>query len=400
MEEAKEIGTLIATASKLDLDETGSTFNLVGYSDADYEGHLVDRKSTTAMTHTNVTTDQLALLSLKSQIISDPFHYLNESWSPATSVCHWVGVTCGSRHQRVKFLNLSNMALTGKIPCELGNLTFLVFLNLGSNNFHGNLPREMARLHRLKVLDLSFNSFSGEVPSYLAFNSLDGQIPKEIGDVEYLRNLNLYGNNLIGSIPPSLMNASRLETLDLSRNLLQGNISEGIGNLHNLNFLSKQDNHLTGSIPFTIFNISKIKVLALTKNSLSGDLPNGLCNDLTILKELYLSYNKFHGRMPTILSNCSQLQMLSLSYNEFNGPIQSEIGKLSNLQELYLGYNHFTGIIPLELGNLVNLMELDMGVLNGKWRNQSEGKETPKLESVLFAKESLLFSHIGGRREL
>ncbi|KAM3394048.1 hypothetical protein P3S68_003049 [Capsicum galapagoense] len=55
--------------------------------------------ATSAMTHTNVTTDQLILLSLKSQIISDPFHFLNESWSPATSVCHWVGVTCGSRHQ-------------------------------------------------------------------------------------------------------------------------------------------------------------------------------------------------------------------------------------------------------------------------------------------------------------
>ncbi|KAM3306371.1 hypothetical protein P3S67_013241 [Capsicum chacoense] len=349
-----------------------------------------------AMTHTNVTTDQLALLSLKSKIISDPFHFLNESWSPATSVCHWVGVTCGSHHQRVKFLNLSNMALTGKIPRELGNLTFLVFLDLGSNNFHGNLPREISCLHRLKFLDLSFNRFSGEVPSWfvflhqlqflslrnnsftgsllssfsniskletldLAFNSLDGQIPKEIGSVENLRNLNLYGNSFIGSIPPSLMNASRLETLDLSRNLLQGNISEGIGNLHNLNFLSIQDNHLTGSIPFTVLNISKIKVLAFTKNSLSGDLPNGLCNGLTILKELYLSYNKLHGRMPTSLPNCSQLQMLSLSDNEFDGPIHSEIGRLRNLKILYLGYNHFTGIIPFELGNLVNLMELDMG---------------------------------------
>ncbi|KAM3239024.1 hypothetical protein P3L10_014057 [Capsicum annuum] len=71
--------------------------------------------ASSVMTQTNITTDQLALLSLKSQIISD---FLDESWSPATSVCHWVGVTCGSRHQRVKSLNLSNRALTGTIPRE------------------------------------------------------------------------------------------------------------------------------------------------------------------------------------------------------------------------------------------------------------------------------------------
>ncbi|KAM3394108.1 hypothetical protein P3S68_003110 [Capsicum galapagoense] len=81
--------------------------------------------ATSAMTHTNVTTDQLALLSLKYQIISDPSHFLEENWSPAISVCQWVLVTCGSRHQRVKSLNLSNMTLLGRIPHGLGNLSFL-----------------------------------------------------------------------------------------------------------------------------------------------------------------------------------------------------------------------------------------------------------------------------------
>ncbi|XP_047259640.1 probable LRR receptor-like serine/threonine-protein kinase At3g47570, partial [Capsicum annuum] len=116
------------------------------------------------MTQTNTTTDQLALLSLKSQIMSDPFHFLDESWSPAVSVCHWIGVTCGSRNQRVKSLNLSNMALAGRITREFGNLTFLVSLDLGSNNFHGNLPQEMTRLRRLKFLDLSSTASAGRFP--------------------------------------------------------------------------------------------------------------------------------------------------------------------------------------------------------------------------------------------
>ncbi|KAH0704774.1 hypothetical protein KY285_019052 [Solanum tuberosum] len=299
------------------------------------------------MTQTNITTDQLALLSLKSQISSDPLHYLDESWSPAINVCRWVGVTCGSRHQRVKSLNLFNMTLTGKIPRDFGNLTFLVSLDLRRNNFHGNLPQEMVHLRRLKFLKLSYNKFRGKIPSWFGF-------------LEQLQVLNLGNNSFTGSIPPSLSNASRLETLEISANLLEGNIPEEIGNLHNLNVLSIQHNKLTGSIPFTIFNISSIEVIAFTNNSLSGNLPNGLCNGLPILKKLYLSINNLHGHMPTSLSNCSQLQLLSLSINEFDGPIHSEIGRLSNLQFLYLDSNHFTGIIPEEIGNLVNLVDLSV----------------------------------------
>ncbi|KAM3306665.1 hypothetical protein P3S67_013535 [Capsicum chacoense] len=116
--------------------------------------------ASSVMTQTNITTDQLALLSLKSQIISDPFQFLDKSWSPAIFVCHWVEVTCGSRQQRVKSLNLSNMALTGEIPHEFGNLSFLVSLDLRSNNFHGNLPQErqfgFLHQHKEACVGLSF----------------------------------------------------------------------------------------------------------------------------------------------------------------------------------------------------------------------------------------------------
>ncbi|KAL3334236.1 hypothetical protein AABB24_030800 [Solanum stoloniferum] len=170
-------------------------------------------------------------------------------------------------------LNLSNMTLTGTIPRDLGNLTFLISLDLGSNNFHGNLPQEIAHLHRLKFLDLSFNNLRGEIPSWFGFS-------------HQLEVLNLGNNFFTGSIPPSLSNASRLETLVISANLLEGNIPEEIGNLHNLKYLSIEANQLTG-----------IEVVAFTNNSLSGNLPNGLCNHLPILKELHLSINKLHGHI-------------------------------------------------------------------------------------------------------
>ncbi|CAN4091993.1 unnamed protein product [Withania somnifera] len=307
-----------------------------------------------AMTHTNTTTDQLTLLSLKSQIVSDPSHFLDEGWSSTTFVCHWVGVTCGSRHQRVKSLNLSGMALTGRIPRDFGNLTFLVSLDLGNNNFQGILPQEMTRLRRLKFLDLSINNFSGEVPSWFGF-------------LHQLQFLNLGNNSFTGSIPSSFSNISTLETLNLRFNSIEGEIPKVIGSLISLRELYLRGNKLTSFIPLSISNASRLEALDISFNALQGnipeglgDLPNGLCNGLPILKGLYLSKNKLHGPMPTSLSNCSQLQTLSLSENEFDGPIHSEIGKLSNLQSLYLGSNHFTGIIPQEIGNLINLVKLSM----------------------------------------
>ncbi|PQQ21842.1 LRR receptor-like serine/threonine-protein kinase FLS2 [Prunus yedoensis var. nudiflora] len=72
---------------------------------------------------TNISRDQSALLALKSYITTDPQNIL-VNWSTTTSVCNWVGVTCGARHLRVAVLNLSYMGLTGTIPRTLETSRF------------------------------------------------------------------------------------------------------------------------------------------------------------------------------------------------------------------------------------------------------------------------------------
>ncbi|PHT63592.1 hypothetical protein T459_32527 [Capsicum annuum] len=206
--------------------------------------------SSSAMNQFNISTDQLSLLSLKSQIISDPFHCLDESWSPGTSICHWVGVTCGSRHLRRRFLNPSNMDLTGVIPSELGNLTFLVSLDLVSNNFHGNLPQEMAHLHRLKFLDLSFNSFSAEVPSWFGF-------------LHQLQVLKLGNNSFTGSIPSSFSNMSTLETLNLKFNSIEGQTPKVIGSLINLSIKDggEQAHRLYSYVTLECLKVGEVRII-------------------------------------------------------------------------------------------------------------------------------------------
>ncbi|KAM5577275.1 hypothetical protein ABKV19_007892 [Rosa sericea] len=171
-----------------------------------------------AQTNLNITTDRSALLALKARITNDPRNIVFTNWSTTTPVCNWVGVTCGARHHRIAELNVSNFGLTGTIPPELGNLSFLVVLNFKNNSFHGILPQELACLRRLKFISLTNNKFMGVIPSWF-------------GSLFKLQVFSLYGNQFSGSIPATIFNLSALQTIYLSYNQLSGRIPREIGNL-------------------------------------------------------------------------------------------------------------------------------------------------------------------------
>ncbi|XP_059628716.1 probable LRR receptor-like serine/threonine-protein kinase At3g47570 [Cornus florida] len=272
---------------------------------------------------TNIISDQSSLLVLKAHITFDPNGVLANNWSTTTSICDWVGVTCGTRHLRVTSLNISDMGLEGTIPPHMGNMSFLISLDLSNNTFSGHLPDELVHLRRLKSMDLRFNKFSGELPSWL-------------GALSELKELNLGNNSFTGTIPPSLSNMSRLEILNV------------------------QYSELTGSLPLTIFNISSLQIIAFTHSGMSGNLPMDLCHRLPNLQGLHLSQNQLHGQLPSSLFQCSELQVLSLSFNKFSGPIPRGIPNSTLLKTLLLGYNNLKGEIPQEIGNLLNLERLSM----------------------------------------
>ncbi|CAL5410185.1 unnamed protein product [Camellia sinensis] len=283
------------------------------------------------MNVSSFTTDQYALLAFKAHITFDnPHHILANNWSADTSVCDWIGISCGKRHYRVVALNLPDMGIGGTIPPHIGNLSFLSYFNITNNTFQGHLPGELARLHLLKVVDFNFNNFSGGVPTWF------GNLPK-------LQYLCLASNSFTGLVSPSIGNISTLESLDLRYNFLEGGVPEEIGYLTKLKSLRMGFNNLSGSIPPTIFNISSLQWIEFIQNMLSGSLPEDLCVFLPKLEFLCLSANEFDGQIPTTLGECRELQFLSLSYNKFSGFIPKGIGNLTLLQILYLGGNNFLG---------------------------------------------------------
>ncbi|PIN26016.1 Serine/threonine protein kinase [Handroanthus impetiginosus] len=280
----------------------------------------------------SIKTDQLALLALKSSISHDPENIISRNWSTSTLVCTWIGISCSSRHQRVTSLNISYMNLEGRIPSELGNLSFLYSLDLSNNNFYDSLPQELAKLHRLRLIDLGRNNFRGPLPSF--FTSLPN-----------LRFLYLSRNSFSGHIPTSIGNVSKLEDLALDRNFLEGEIPKEIGNLRYVTLLNLEFNNLTGPIPLPIFNLFALTKFSVTKNNLVGELPTSICDNLPMLQLLCLSDNQFGSAIPSSLHKCDQLQMFSPSGNEFIGSIPREIGNLTGLTKLYLDQNNLEASI-------------------------------------------------------
>ncbi|XVF79024.1 hypothetical protein PTKIN_Ptkin14bG0186200 [Pterospermum kingtungense] len=317
----------------------------------------------------NITTDRLAILALKSHVTFDPQNLLATNWSTDTSVCNWIGVTCGSRNHRVTALDLSGMGLVGTIPPHLGNLSFLSSFTIVNNSFHGSLPNQLANLRRLKYINLGYNNITGEIPSWFdSFTQLEA--------------LFLYGNNFTGVIPPSLCYLPKLEILTLDKNDLRGQIPDAIGNLSTLRIFSLDTNQVSGSIPASIFNMSSLEIVDLSNNRFSGSIPSVALNvssiqyiDLSVnaltgnlpsdmfdkfpdLQGLWLFNNRLSGKIPPSLFKCKELRILSLGDNHFEGRFPKEIGNLTMLQTLELFGNNIKGEIPYEIGNLLNLEKL------------------------------------------
>ena len=149
------------------------------------------------------------------------------NWSYATPIASWEGVTVnpvrsvdrGAQEggtargtERAVGLDLSGMALNGRLPAALGNLEKLIWLRLNDNRLSGAIPPELGRLADLRELGLESNALTGPIPPqlgqlanlselWLGHNRLSGAIPPELSALDALSVLHLRGNEFTGCIP-------------------------------------------------------------------------------------------------------------------------------------------------------------------------------------------------------
>jgi len=192
---------------------------------------------------------------------TDGPHWLNnENWCSDKPLEDWYGVFL-SQSGHVFYLDLIVNGLSGTIPLEIGDLSYLEILYLQVNNLTGPIPAEIGRLKHLSYLDLHDNQ-------------LTGAIPKEIGRLESLSHLVLDNNQLTGTIPSEIGQLSNLEFLDLYNNPnLSGPIPAEMGNLSKLRQVFLHSCNLTGNLPVELTRLHQVDRFSCSCNPLSGTVP-------------------------------------------------------------------------------------------------------------------------------
>ncbi|KAH7512740.1 hypothetical protein FEM48_Zijuj12G0122500 [Ziziphus jujuba var. spinosa] len=251
----------------------------------------------------------------------------------------------------VKTIWLKGLNLTGVLPEEFGNLTFLEEIDLTRNYISGPIPKTFrAPLQKLSLLG----------------NRLNGSIPKEIGNITTLTDLVLEDNRLEGSLHQDLGSLSNLKRLLLAGNNFTGTIPVTFGNLKNLTDFRIDGSRISGKIPSFIGNWTQLDRLDMQGTSMEGPIPSSI-SLLKNLTELRISDLKGSSSLFPNLTDLTKLERLVMRNCLINDKIPDYIGNMKDLKTLDLSFNRLTGSIPATFQSLrLNHMFLTNNSLTGK----------------------------------
>ncbi|XP_057858657.2 probable LRR receptor-like serine/threonine-protein kinase At1g06840 isoform X2 [Cryptomeria japonica] len=238
----------------------------------------------------------------------------------------WEGVNCSDNH--VVDLNLSEKNLHGKLPAQIGLLSYLNSLNLTSNSIEGNIPTEIANLTNLHNLSFRYNLLTGGFPQVilklrklvvlrLDNTRLSGPIPSDIQQLSSLEYLYLGNCSFSGRIPTEIEKLYNLKVLSIWGNFINTTIPVELSKLTNLEILNLHDTHMYGSLPPEFGSLNKMKNLSLQANLFTGTVPDSWISMVNI-KHLNVFDNRLSGPFPTWLSRFST--RINLGCNYFFGP--------------------------------------------------------------------------------
>ncbi|XP_061992557.1 probable LRR receptor-like serine/threonine-protein kinase At1g53420 isoform X6 [Rosa rugosa] len=315
------------------------------------------------------------------------FHILSDSNLPARGLSGVIPEEFANLTY-LRSLYLNNNQLTGPIPASLGKLSLLFRLDLSNNQLTGSIPASLGNMkfqalsegwsldRRVGIeftLDLSGNQLSGSIPATLGNLTLSSVIsdPEAYRLIVKLKqydsayvtssfHMSLSNNQLTGPIPKSLGNLTFADTIDLHGNFLNASIPASLGAVTFLRSLTLGSNSITGTLPKSFANLTSLKTFSVSGNYLSGPLPDFIAN-WTSITELYLNGNNFQGKIPAGIFNLSHLGILAISDVEdshFQFPPSTQV--TSSFRILILRNCSITGQIPYYIGNMSSLSNLDL----------------------------------------
>ena len=152
-------------------------------------------------------------------------------------------------------LKIRNCSFTGKITPKIATMTALRSLDLDSNNLSGTIPEEIAQMTWLEIVKLG-NDLRKAVnsPYYgMPCNAFEGGLPEGIGNMKSLRTLWLYSAGLSGCIPESFYDLSSLSSCDITNNAFSGTLDgTKLGSMPSMSsfyIIGNPDLYISGDIP-------------------------------------------------------------------------------------------------------------------------------------------------------
>ncbi|KAL6629381.1 hypothetical protein ACP70R_029146 [Stipagrostis hirtigluma subsp. patula] len=253
-------------------------------------------------------------------------------------------------------LQLMRLNLSGVLPDETVNLTYLRYLDLSRNFIQGPIPASWADL---PVFNLSLQG-----------NRISGTLPKELGRMPMVKSIQLEGNQIEGPIPPELGNIISLERFFISANNITGELPSTFSRLTNMTDFRIDGNNISGKIPSFIKNWQRVNRIDMQGTLMSGPIPPeiSLLKNLTELRvtdlsgpsmkfpplqnalhltEVVLRNCSIYGEIPLYLGQMQFLKVLDISFNKLTGQIPGNFGGMVALQYLYLTDNMLTGDLPV-----------------------------------------------------
>nr|GEU45997.1 probable LRR receptor-like serine/threonine-protein kinase At1g53430 [Tanacetum cinerariifolium] len=287
----------------------------------------------------------------------------NVTCSCNTTVCH------------ITNIQLKGLNLTGVIPEEFANLTFLREIELSRNYLNGTIPARLGQL-QLTILSILGNRISGSIPEEIGDistleelvvedNLLGGQLPINIGRLTRLRRFLASANNFTGTIPSSYGNLANLTDFRIDGSSLSGRIPDFIGNWRNIERLDLQGTSMEGPIPSTISMLTKMKELRITDLAGSRNFPFPNLQNMTKMARLALRNCFLTGPIPEYIGEMTSMKNLDLSFNGLTGRIPDSIQSLSSFNFMFLNNNELSGDIPGWIFNTKEKIDLSYNNFTG-----------------------------------
>ena len=236
------------------------------------------------------------------------------------------------------FLDLSFNRVSGALPSELGHINNLEVANFQYSYLSGTVPTELG----------SFNA-NGEGPIReltIGQTELSGVLPSELGELTWMQYFDTTHAHISGFLPSQIARLTQLQALYLMGNAYSGSLPATLGDgMVHMGYVQMHQNRISGQLPATLSNMSKVVNLLLQDNRLQGTLPTQL-GGLYEIRQLKLNDNQIGGPVPTQIGRLDGLEELDLYNNSFTGDLPETIANLINLKQLYAD-NEQLGVLRL-----------------------------------------------------